>query len=930
MATDAPQRTVVVTGDLVVDVSVIRSPVRLSYHAQALRTSALKLRVGGAWFLRELVETVCADLTNLSAVGPEVPDIVCAREENPYPQAFQVWHRCPRVTGKSKDDVWRIDEFLGCKPAPDDAPPPEIMGDIHNPSLLVIDDLGLGFINNPAHWPAALRDGGCPDAVVVKANSLPDQGPFWTRLREMEDRVTVILTSGTLRESGVRLPQPLSWDLAVEDIRREFSAGGLAHEHLSSFKRVIVRLGLEGAASLTRHALRWPHKTASLLDELRFERLLYLPESLPDDLKTRMPGGAFGATSILTAAVVRHELGERRDDIVIDYPLFIALGRGLQAARKSHEIGGGKADKNVDPDAALTEIGKTLTWREDPDKRNGKDADGNPEPAAAFYSAFDHDTLDANFRPDDPTKSDLLADASGSKQGGLLTKAIEVVLRGTDSALAAAPRARYEKYVTADRDEIERINAVRNLIQTYVHSDSDRRPLSIAVFGPPGAGKSFAIKNLAKVLFPEGPAKLEFNLSQMSESDLTAAFQQVRDASIRKQLPFVFWDEFDTENLKWLKYFLAPMQDAEFNSEGSMHPLGKCIFVFAGGTCHTFDGFDKKKRQDGYDAFVEHKGPDFVSRLRGYLNVKGPNPVGSQVCPVEAGAARAVEPTFDERARQDPQYLIRRAIILRSAIEEFFFHLVEACPDELPLCPKLVRAFLASGDFTHGARSISTIVAMSTVDKALYYNSSQLPAEDFVRMHNADLLDHLNTPELEAVVTEELARACHTFWLVGKVLPKADAQALLAQPYETVLEGVASPEFASQCKAGEAKQKPYDLLPKEDLKELSRRPARQTPAKLAQADLTIERASQGNTHPLLPDDEAALDPLYLAEHDSWMRDYLLKGFEYADAGDLERLRLHWDIAPFGELRDDHGDYDRVIVASIFAALGEHGYVVVHK
>jgi len=48
-----------------------------------------------------------------------------------------------------------------------------------------------------------------------------------------------------------------------------------------------------------------------------------------------------------------------------------------------------------------------------------------------------------------------------------------------------------------------------------------KRPLSVAVFGPPGSGKSFGITEIANSLLPDQIELREFNLSQFdSEGDL--------------------------------------------------------------------------------------------------------------------------------------------------------------------------------------------------------------------------------------------------------------------------------------------------------------------------------------------------------------------------------------------------------------------------
>jgi hypothetical protein len=136
----------------------------------------------------------------------------------------------------------------------------------------------------------------------------------------------------------------------------------------------------------------------------------------------------------------------------------------------------------------------------------------------------------------------------------------------------------------------------------------------------------------------------------------------------------VFWDEFDTAGLHWLGDFLAPMQDAEFFDVSHKHPFGKCIFVFAGGTHTSFDDFKKwcpadesapwtpSPTQPWHQSFKDIKVPDFISRLRGFLNIKGPNPT-----PPSSPANPS--PTHDECIANDPAYVLRRALVLRSEID---------------------------------------------------------------------------------------------------------------------------------------------------------------------------------------------------------------------------------------------------------------------
>lgn len=70
----------------------------------------------------------------------------------------------------------------------------------------------------------------------------------------------------------------------------------------------------------------------------------------------------------------------------------------------------------------------------------------------------------------------------------------------------------------------------------------------------------------------------------------------------------------DGRPLSWLARFLAPMQDGVFQERQITHPLGRAIFVFAGGISFSMDQFDRG-REDA--VFRDAKGPDFVSRLKG-------------------------------------------------------------------------------------------------------------------------------------------------------------------------------------------------------------------------------------------------------------------------------------------------------------------------
>ncbi|HNR40076.1 MAG TPA: RyR domain-containing protein [Acidobacteriota bacterium] len=891
-------KTVVIAGDVMWDHNLVLHPTAPRRFAEGLPHTTMKRWRGGAWYLQELVQMACADLDPAVTGMPKTDKAL---------QSFTSWSLHPEVE-KSRKQVWRIRQLLGCQ-MPEEGPeiqlPPSASAD---PDLVVLDDLGLGFRNAEDRWPAAIREGGAPRSIILKTGTPLAQGSLWNHLiAHHADRLTVVLSVGALRARRAMIPQALSWDRSIEAIVQEFENGPSAFD-LARCRRVVVHFDAEGAACFTRLPLHnrplEPGAPApSLLPQARLERFLYHPEHLEGAWEAKHPGLIFGNASILSAALARHELDPET------YPLFIAVGRALAAIMVSHECGFGPKDK-FGPETANKRLRELLHPAAD-----------KSEPADAYFSTIDHCLLDgvattgcavSHSTPDTAAasahRSDLLQDLTGPSLEYIAAKAVEVVRRGPAAALQAAPKAVYGKFFTVDRQEIERINAVRNLIVAYRNNAEDRRPLSLAVFGPPGSGKSFAIKQLVAELFGDDKGSYEFNLSQMEgPRGLHLALQQVRDAAIRGRIPLVFWDEFDTGDLRWLKDFLAPMQDAQFTADGVIYPLGKAIFVFAGGTCPCFEVFDRTRSGGAVEeAFRAVKGPDFVSRLRGFVNIKGPNPISAE-CQAATGRT-------ESRPEDDPAFLIRRAIILRSTLDRFYPQLIDPDTKEAAISGSVLRAFLTTKEFLHGARSLESVAHMSNLNGARFFGVAELPPPDLLNLHvTQDFQEIVARAQLEAPIFEAHAEACHQAWFNMKTAEgwrfgsPRDDQAKL-HPWLV----------------------PYDQLP-EAVKEMNRGTARLTLAKLADLGYIIRR--------LRPADAAAATPytfsadekkmLVCLEHDIWLRDKMLRGYAWA-LETCEPLRLHRDIAAFQDVPTTDQELDWVITETIPVVLHKHGFVLERK
>ncbi|MAS93374.1 MAG: hypothetical protein CMO55_09280, partial [Verrucomicrobiales bacterium] len=187
--------------------------------------------------------------------------------------------------------------------------------------------------------------------------------------------------------------------------------------------------------------------------------------------------------------------------------------------------------------------------------------------------------------------------------------------------------------VVGQRD-IENFTNVWNRLTQYVaERDKKSRPLNFAVFGPPGTGKSFGIKQIARQLSDDFEEKT-FNLSQFDDrSALNRAMLQISNIITRGKIPLIFFDEFDSENngteLGWLRYFLEPMQDGLYQHPESEISVYPSVFIFAGGTKPTSEKFIEQLETHDPDKqarLASVKLRDFISRIAGFVDIPVINP----------------------------------------------------------------------------------------------------------------------------------------------------------------------------------------------------------------------------------------------------------------------------------------------------------------
>ncbi len=844
-------RQVVVTGDVTIDWNLARTRQPGSGHGGENSRHHIETYSGpgGAALLAQLIEEVGRRVTGdgppVRVLGPTCETVSVAPGDPALHHSYALWSEFPRRLGDRGPSVWRVAEFLGVDrgrvgPAAIEAPA-HATGP-GTPDIVVIDDANLGFRDHPSLWPPSLSSTDCSQWVLLKMAAPIADGPLWRHLlRDHAKQLIVVMTLDDLRLSDIKISRELSWERTAGDLARELvlcpAVNGLA---LCAY--VVLSLGTGGAVLLTGRA-------SSNDGPLRLNppdcEVFFDPESIEDSWAEQYPGALIGNTACLVTAIARELM------IAPDAPdLHNATGRGLAAGRALHLAGYGTPDSR--PDHA-----------------------GLAFPTSAIVQALEGDaTPFATARIEQPVR-DSWSILQSRYPEGLETLAEILALEGVESALPDVPLGIFGKLLTVDRGEIEGFRSLRTLMREY-DSEPAPRPLNLAVFGPPGAGKSFGIKAVAKSSLGGRVEDMTFNLSQMKDAeDLADALHQVRDAGLRGKLPLVLWDEFDSElagtPLGWLRHFLAPMQDGAFQQGQVLHPVGKAIFVFAGGTSSRLADF----AQNRSDEFRLAKGPDFVSRLKGHVDIVGPDP-------------------RDGDPEADPYFRVRRAILLRSMLlrDRPGLFAREGRSARLQIDPGVLRALLGVASYRHGARSLETILSMSTLHGADRYERSALPAADQLDAH-VDAREFLEAVERyipEGDLLDRLAEAIHVSYC-KEMLDQGHAWASLP----TLVD--------------------WSQLP-EHLREMNRDAARDLSDKLGVLGFVLCRDFPAGLQPVLVDPkDPRVEQLAKHEHERWMRRKEKSGWRYGDPRDDAR-RLHPSMRPWDQLPESEREKDHLTVLDI--------------
>jgi hypothetical protein len=874
-------KPVVVSGDFTLDWNLARSrglEAQIGVWEPEV-CSRLRWQRGGCALLADLIDAIAGQIHDRAVYEirqPNTPrrsgtsaDSHIGPEDARYHHSYATWMPFPFAAKGSEREktAWRVAEFLGINRSSSsetEGNGARVLDDSANAHLVVLDDADLGFRSKRELWPSSLTEPGSRPWVLLKMSRPVAQGDLWDHLcLHHAERLIVVMAVNDVRLTEVQISHGLSWERTAQDLVWEI----IYNRRLRSLVRcahVVISFNAAGAFLYSRDS-----------DGELPCRLLFDPEIVEGMWEQGYPGRMVGQTSCLIAGIAKELMlapgtpGVRQ-----------GIHAGLSALRCLHREGYGQRG------ASAAEVNLEFPIRTVVDALT---ASGSP---------FQETTVPMR------TGNKYWTILGDLHHKNLEELAREVILKGPERVLKGVPLGRFGAMLTVDRQEIESLRSIRSLVSEYVSQPHPKRPLSIAVFGPPGSGKSFGITQLALALRPGEIEPKEFNMSQLGSTDeLLSALHQVRDIGLSGKIPLVFWDEFDSEYkgaYGWLRYFLAPMQDGKFQEGDITHPIGKAIFVFAGGTSETLDNFGKNASEEQSRSA---KVPDFVSRLKGYINVLGPNP---------------------QFGGDDPYYLLRRAILLRSMLSRDAKHLLRN--DELQIDSGVLRALLLTWRYKHGARSMESLIAMSQLEGKTRFERSSLPTKAQLDLHvdGQDFLAHVHQLELDGEVLERLAKAAHAIY--------CEEQTALGWKY-------------GPKKNEDAKENPslvaFDQLP-EDEKEQNREQVRDIPGKLVHAGCYMVPSVE--SEPAFAFSADMLEELASMEHTRWMRQKTADQWRYAPKTEktkkLHNCLLPWrkgELAPYAgfaeylgeaELSEEEKEKDRTAVRKISSILKNAGYTIV--
>ncbi len=455
-------RTILVTGDPIISHNIYCGK-RFRHENGEELGSSIDQSLGGSFFINNINDCFCNHLNKKGS--EEVYKTICGiksikKEEfgqiPSWMHEYSTWATFPAKVGKH--NVWRLKDNLGygtcCLEDSKEYPFTVSRDNEDDCDIAVIADNALGYRFHPSLWPRFLKENQAnkPDWVILKMSHPICKGDLWRKLRsDYQDRLILTVSSDDLRKLEVMISTGRSWERTIQDILVEIETNP-ALSAITNCKHLVITFDTEGVL--------WISNPDSVN---RSCRLVFDPEYLEGQWKNGVEGQSIHNDAFFLAGFSTQLIQSKPENKIEN-----GLHAGLNATRQSILSGHGRVSSVV-PSIPLNEI---------------------IESTSGLKRISDFCSLSIDITNAISKKNWTFIEEKAPQSSPLYGQAWQVALRG-EKALRGIPYARFGVLFTVDKNEIESLNNIRQLINDYIASGSSEKPLSLGVFGPPGSGKSF-------------------------------------------------------------------------------------------------------------------------------------------------------------------------------------------------------------------------------------------------------------------------------------------------------------------------------------------------------------------------------------------------------------------------------------------------------
>lgn len=699
-----------------------------------------------------------------------------------------------------------------------------------NFGLLILQDVE-GYFNNGPSAIEFFRD--CRPRLLLYHMARPlccgdvwetvRRGPYVQDGKQDPENIVVVVSADDLRAEGIQLSRGLSWEKACQDFVEQLGSVGRLLS-LATCAHLIVLFGCDGV--IYHRGLQASRPT------------LFFDSGCAEGEFVRKNMGYFPGLTEAFVAGLASKLSESETGVEE------GIEFGLCAARRLAKIGLiQSANFPKVPVYPVSTVMRNLCPAENV-LRFSIPSDEIGSGVSCNWSILDH-TIG------DPAET-----------------ARQIVRTGISTTRSQIPLAQFGSLVLVDRQEIESFRALFNFVREYLEV-SQTKPLSIALFGPKGSGKSFAAMQVAETASGEQIVqKFRFDLGQFrSVDDLVVAIQSVRDCSLEGRLPLVYVNGFDTRlsgtSLYWLPHLLPIMLHGRFFDHGESRPVGAAVFLLGATTFRSYEDF-QRRAAEGSETLAGAE--DFLGCLGGFVNMLGPDCVDDD----------------------DRLYPVRRAVILRTLLEEREPNL--KLEEEISIDESVVDGLLMVPTYRRGVRSLISIISMSRLNGCCHFERAALPPEAQLHLH--------------------VEYGTFMKYMSGRILPES-VRELLAERLHGVYLQQRLKMASTNSEDLEPKDQQWSQLG-EELKESARAHADDIPRKLRMISCFLAQIQEHRT-PVTKFDKEELEMLAKSEHERWSAERLQKQWRLGER-DIA-VRKSPFLIPWDDLLPEWQDVDRAMVES---------------